>query len=596
MATVEELKQALSHINVQTGNGNAWRNGLSFPDQRAIAEWRKASGGEVPDTLIGALRNHHPELFSSTGALRFPSPTAGVHEPAPAAPQPAPAAPANNEQNGQHANGGDANQQNGNGKTGQQGNGAATNKQNGNGQTGQQGSGDQEQKGDGAEAIKKLEAALKDQNSDVAEADRTLATAVLSAYSKSVAGKEKLEALQQSIEDAVQRQTALDTPMGAREFQKFLVSKQREIIDTVVEADLDDKTKREILSSLYTLSSTPGQGNGKGDNGKPEGENDKGGGENGGQGGGDGGQGGQGGTPPTQLDGAPGGDLASLLNDPSLMGADPGLLGGGMPPMPQIPTPPMPSLGGGGIPGLFGGGGSGAGGLGDLLNPKSGDKPESGLDPLLEPLGPSDKTEPEPLIDPKDHDKPEGDPEKKENEQPVPGTPVPGQLAPPIPPGAGPTEVHLKYGDKTITLTAPNPQMAEVTKAIANGTPIGEAFREHAGVSVAPAGAAVPNPEDPSKLQLGAIGQFADHQVYALSKDLGVLNGQIRPISELAGPGFLGWLPPPDIPTAAPTPQAAAPAAPAVAPTATPAAPVAPAAAPAPAAGSNLLTTPSSRK
>jgi hypothetical protein len=106
--------------------------------------------------------------------------------------------------------------------------------------------------------------------------------------------------------------------------------------------------------------------------------------------------------------------------------------------------------------------------------------------------------------------------------------------------------------------------LANVGKAVAEGTPIADAFRQN-GMTIAPPGAAVPNPMDPSRLTFGSIGQFTDHQVFAFSKDLVLINGQIHPISDVAGPGFLGWMPPPDLPaaplapptTSAPTPAAA---------------------------------------
>jgi Domain of unknown function (DUF4226) len=45
--------------------------------------------------------------------------------------------------------------------------------------------------------------------------------------------------------------------MGAREFEKFLLSKQQEIIDVVSSADLDDKSKRDILAGLGALYEAP---------------------------------------------------------------------------------------------------------------------------------------------------------------------------------------------------------------------------------------------------------------------------------------------------------------------------------------------------
>ncbi|MGV9798810.1 DUF4226 domain-containing protein [Mycobacterium sp. NPDC003449] len=606
MATVEELNKALSHINVQTGNPNAWRDGLSFPDQRRIAEWRDSHGGEVPDTLIGALRNQHPNLFTNTGALTFPA--QGPTPPAapPTAPPPDPTPPPGPAANppAPHANGPTTTDPSLDSP--KQPNGAPTPPQP------PPPSSDNEapQEGKAAEAIKKLESALKDQNSTVASADRSLAAAVLSAHSTSIEGKAKLATLQQSIEDAVNRQTALDTPMGAREFQKFLLSKQKEIIEVVATADLDDKSKAQILAGLTYLNAAPNPDDKSNSDGSKTdgGTGDKGNsGEGGsGAGGGAGGDAGAGGGDPGgagSLDADGGDPLADLLGgDPGMLGGDPGLLNGGAGQMPQIPMPQMPSLGGGGggLPGLLGGGGPG-GGLGDLLKPKDSSGDSDKLDPLLDPLlgddpGAGDKPEQPNLLDPKGEDKPGDKPgEENKNQEPVPGAPVPAPLAPPVPPGAGPTQVQLPNGQ---TVTAPNPQMAEVTKAIAGGQPIGESFRQHAGVNIAPPGAAVPNPLDPSQLRLGAVGQFTDHQVYALSKDLAVINGQIRPISEAAGPGFLGWMAPPDLPTAplAPATTTQAPVAPAAAPGEPTPVPAAPAVAhSAPSATPNTLLTPTSK-
>lgn len=583
MATINELSDATSHINQYGGNPHAWREGLSYTDQRRITDLLNSpksawdSPGTVKDTLIGALRNQHPTLFNDTGGLVSPpqgTPPAGT--PPPAAPPPADAPPAPGPQ--------------------------ATP----DGST-------PDQEGAGIDAVKTLEEALKGQNSKAAAADRQLVEAVMDATSNTDAGKRKLAALQQSIEDAVERQTTLDTPMGASEFQKFLLTKQKEIIDVIEQADLDDKSKREILAGLSALYDAPGspedtKGNQDGgDNADSSASGE------GNAAGTDQSSTTTGGAAPAAAgpDAAGLGDpLADLLSDPSL--TDPALLGGTDSPlgalgsqMPQMPSiPSIPGLGGGGMPGLFGGGAPASSGLADLLKPKGDDPAEdpasiSSLlnDPALagDYPGPNDPGDPgadKPgsLLDqpdePNDEDKPG---EKTDNEAPTPGAPVPGPLAPPAPPGSGPTEVHLPNGE---TVTAPNPQLANVSKAVAAGTPIGDAFRQN-GMTVPPPGAAVPNPVDPSRITMGAIGQFSDHQVYALSKDLVYMNGQIHPIADAAGPGFLGWIPAPEVPTAPLAPPAAtvsspAPATPMPSPSVAPAAAAAPA--PTPASGNNLLT------
>ncbi|MGD9622263.1 MAG: DUF4226 domain-containing protein [Mycolicibacterium sp.] len=473
-----------------------------------------------------------------------------------------------------------------------------------------------QQEGAGIEAVKKLEEALKNQNSKTADADRTLASAVLQAHSNTVAGKQKLASLQQSIEEAVNRQTALDTPMGASEFQKFLLTKQKEIIDVVAQADLDDKSKRDILAGLSALYDTPSpdtKGATGSDDKSPEGSpSSNGSGNEAGNG-----QAGSGSSVPSapgpDAAGGSGDPLADLLSDPSL--SDPGLLGGGTNPlgafgsqMPQMPSmPSIPGLGGGGLgglPGLLGGGGTPAAtGLSDLLKPKDNpaDDPASLRSLLDDPAFAGDHPgtdhpetdKPGALLDqPGEHTeehKPDG--EKTNNEAPTPGAPVPGPLAPPAPPGSGPTEVHLPNGQ---TVTAPNPQLANVSKAVAAGTPIADALRQNGMPPIPPPGAAVPNPMDPSRITMGAIGQFSDHQIYALSKDLVYMNGQIHPIADASGPGFLGWMPPPEVPTAPLPPPATTVAAPAPAAAPVPSAPAAPAAAAAPAptptSGNNLLT------
>ena len=447
--------------------------------------------------------------------------------------------------------------------------------------------------GQGADAIKKLEAALRNQNSTVVDADRSLAEAVLNAFSSTVQGKQKLAALQQEIEDAVNRQTALDTPMGAREFQKFLGSKQKEIIDVVASADLDDKSKRDILAGLGALyqaanpdQPAPGDDTGsKPNNGSPAGTAPT-----------DGSPGPSAALP----DGSPAGSNAPADGanaagaDPlaSLLGGDPGLggLGGLGSQMPQFPMPSIPSLGGlggAGLPGLLGSGGAPAGGspFADLLKPNDSGSDKKPIDSLLnDPLlgdphdGTHDPAQPSQL-DPNHHDDPTKPGDKPTNDQPTSGAPVPAPLAPPTPAGAGPTTVQLPNGQ---TITAPNPQIANAIKAIATGTPVDQAFRQN-GITIPPPGAAVPNPLDPSQLTPGAIGQFTDHQVVALGKDLAIIKGQIQPISDAAGPGFLGWMAPPDVPAAPPPPTPAT-------TTATPA-PGTPAPVnPTPAPGSTLLT------
>ena len=54
-----------------------------------------------------------------------------------------------------------------------------------------------------------------------------------------------------------QANPAVDTPMGAREFQKFLVVKQREIAAVVAHARELDRAKSAVLQSLRAQYTSP---------------------------------------------------------------------------------------------------------------------------------------------------------------------------------------------------------------------------------------------------------------------------------------------------------------------------------------------------
>lgn len=62
----------------------------------------------------------------------------------------------------------------------------------------------------------------------------------------------RLNSIAEQIDQATVNQAdlALDTPMGAREFQKFLMAKQREIASVVTEAREFGQAKRAVLQSL----------------------------------------------------------------------------------------------------------------------------------------------------------------------------------------------------------------------------------------------------------------------------------------------------------------------------------------------------------
>ena len=62
-------------------------------------------------------------------------------------------------------------------------------------------------------------------------------SAILNAHLKAVEGSQALTKLQQETEAAVRTRSDLDTPAGARDFQRFLIGKLRDIRAVVLERE-----------------------------------------------------------------------------------------------------------------------------------------------------------------------------------------------------------------------------------------------------------------------------------------------------------------------------------------------------------------------
>jgi hypothetical protein len=109
-----------------------------------------------------------------------------------------------------------------------------------------------EQSGPSVAAIQAEQAALSARHHTAADADHVLAEALLGAHAATVSARERLDTVAAEIDHRVRDQAALavDTPVGAREFQKFLIAKHRELIVIVSEAHRDDAARRELLESL----------------------------------------------------------------------------------------------------------------------------------------------------------------------------------------------------------------------------------------------------------------------------------------------------------------------------------------------------------
>ncbi len=362
--------------------------------------------------------------------------------------------------------------------------------------------------GAAADAIRRAETALARQNSQTAAVDLQVVTAVLNAHAAHTAGEESLRALQQEIEAAIATRTDLDTPAGAREFQRYLIDKLHDIRSVVEEADLDDTSKAALaaaLASLYSTSGAPDNSAGApvpADTATPSAQQPV----------------GEFALPTRQpattapvgpvdagLDAGPGGGLDGRLD-----GAD-GFGGGlgdetldlaGPPPPAQAPAPApssaMPSFGGAPAPAI-----PSLGGLSPLA-------PLSNLAGLAAQRGIGDPDltgEPDPTAE---------DAEDPSEELP----PAPEDVA------------HDR------------PEVASVIAAAVAGTPIADAFGQQ-GITIPAPGTPISVPLDPGELVAGDIGIFTDRHALVLGNGKALLDNQIQPIETVNRPGFLGWQHPP---------------------------------------------------
>ncbi len=190
MSVLQELSDAIDHVTSCTGDRDAWKRGLAPTDLATV------TAAVIDPTsvsgLLAKIRANNPTLFD-------PRTGAPVTRPSPQSAQP----------------------------------------------PGQQ--------GDTAAAMKKAESDLAQQNSVTAQLDLHVVGAILNAHAETVEGSDRLRRLQQEVEDAVRLRTDLDTPSGARDFQRFLISKLREIGAVVESAALDDTSKAALASAWTAL-------------------------------------------------------------------------------------------------------------------------------------------------------------------------------------------------------------------------------------------------------------------------------------------------------------------------------------------------------
>ena len=116
-----------------------------------------------------------------------------------------------------------------------------------------------EQAGTSLSAIRAQQSVLASQHSTAAEADRVLAEALTSAHAATRESIRRLDAIAEEIDRAAtdRADLAMDTPMGVREFQRFLVAKQREIAAVVADAHELARAKTAVLDRLRGQYAVP---------------------------------------------------------------------------------------------------------------------------------------------------------------------------------------------------------------------------------------------------------------------------------------------------------------------------------------------------
>ena len=418
--------------------------------------------------------------------------------------------------------------------------------------------------GDTAEAIRNAESALARQHSDAAHLDLQVLTAIVNAHATAADGIDHLSGLQREIETAVESRMDLDTPAGAREFQRFLIGKMRDIRSVVDSTHLDASSRAtlaEALLALYAAATPEVPERAPAEDGvrsepssaRPEkpgrsAPNDR-----------------EPANPEALGPGFPvstGLDEAAppvpdyvwsdLLADPMLTPA-PSLTPVAAPaaaPMPAAPfggvmpaaTVPAAPIGGAMPTAPFGGS------FGGLPNLSGSPWPETSPAALSDPIGTDGRGHDETWA-PKPTDSPGDAVTDDAANDSTDRSPAATE-----PTAADATPVLLPDGQ---TVLAPSAELASVITAAVAGAPIPEAFRWQ-GITIPVPGSPVTAPVDPARLIPGDIAVLADRHALALGSGRVLLDGQIQPISSVIGPGFIGWQHPPEptnTPPVAPAPD-----------------------------------------
>lgn len=96
-------------------------------------------------------------------------------------------------------------------------------------------------------------------HSQATDADRELNDIISGAYQTAADARSRLQRISDEIEQrAAAAETTTDTPTGTAEFHKFLVNKQKDIINILTDSVADAATRRQRLAEL-TYPATSGQ-------------------------------------------------------------------------------------------------------------------------------------------------------------------------------------------------------------------------------------------------------------------------------------------------------------------------------------------------
>jgi hypothetical protein len=398
----------------------------------------------------------------------------------------------------------------------------------------------QQQSGRAADAVNKLHEALHGQYSRISDAEEKFSDVLLAAHATSAAGRDKLDAIQKSIEDAITNPTmSLDTAVGERAFLTFLRDQTAQVNDLVASGALaaaDQSAVAQAISALYAADTDTGAASDQPVTSPP---------------------------PPAPPAAGP---------DPGAPGSDPGVGDAELGAAPQLPDPSMGGLLDPGVmpgsdafsplmsalPGALGG----LGGLGSgVSSPLDG---LSGLGSALGDVGGRDRgSDSEDAADAGTHDSSGGDKGDKTSpgEGSTPSAPtvqpagaqssgqpdasggsgVAGEPPAPVAAPAGAAAVTLPDGS---TATARSGQVAAAVRDYLAGTPVDTAYRQH-NIELPPPGTPITNPVDVSKLACGDVAMFKDHYEPVLSAVKGFHNGQVVALGSVSSsPDFLGFFDP----------------------------------------------------